>query len=127
MTRPLLTVALTALAIAAPAQGYDSFEPDPVNCRHTVHHLFHHGGGKTTDIRVTFTSQRYTTCATAHAVANSFASTAGCHDTRYCHVHSGSYSCHSRYYAHSTPIAHCKALHEASGEVFLSWHRVDRG
>jgi hypothetical protein len=41
-------------------------------------------------------------------------------------VHSGSYSCHSRYYAHGNPIAHCQALHGA-GEVFLSWHRVDRG
>jgi hypothetical protein len=125
MRRLVLTAALAALALPASAQA-DSFEPDPVNCHHTAHHVFHHGGGRTTDIRVTFTSQRYATCATAHAVANAFASTAGCHDTRYCHVHGGSYSCHSRYYAHSNPIAHCRALHGAAGEVFLSWHRVDR-
>ncbi|MDX6629685.1 MAG: hypothetical protein QOH00_1931 [Gaiellales bacterium] len=120
------TLTLGAVAIlAAPASGGFENHIDPVNCHYTTHHVFHLGNGKTTEVRVTYTSQRFTSCETARTVAHSFASTAGCHDTRYCHVAHGNYSCHSRYYANSNPIAHCKALHEQSGEVFVNWRRID--
>ncbi|MCW2990468.1 MAG: hypothetical protein JWM73_1062 [Solirubrobacterales bacterium] len=118
----LIALAIGLAAVAVPAQG-DRFLSDPESCHHTTHHRFHHANGTTTDIRVTYTSQRFTSCAGAIAVANSWASTAGCHDTRYCQVYSGSYSCHNKFYPDSR-IAHCQALHGASGEVFLSWHRV---
>jgi hypothetical protein len=119
-------LALAAAGVVALPASADRFLDDPDSCGYTTHHVFHHGNGHTTEIRVTSTSQRFTTCAIAREVAHSFASTAGCHDTRYCHVRVGSYSCHNKFYSGSHPIAHCKALNGASGEAFMTWHRIDR-
>jgi len=121
----LAVAAVGAALLASAPAGADRFEPDPTNCSYTTHHVFQHGDSRKTEIRVTYTSQRYSDCDTARAVAHSYASTAGCHDTRYCHVHGGSFSCKNTFYSHSKPIAHCQALGGGSGEVFMSWHRID--
>ena len=123
-----LTAAVAAtLALVAVPAGADPFLPDPESCHYTTHHTFHLGNGKTTEIRVTFTSQRFTTCTHATQVAQAWAATAGCHDTRYCRTLHDTFSCHNRFYSHSSPIAHCAQLHSGHGEVFMTWHRVDRG
>ena len=127
MTRIAVAAALLLAAAAAPAGAGFEHRIEPTNCSYTTHHVFHHGNGKTTEVRVTYTSQKFTSCDTARTVAHSFASTAGCHDTRYCHVAHGNYSCHNKFYSHSNPLAHCQALHGHSGDVFATWHRIDRG
>ena len=121
-------IAVTAIAVcglAAVPAGADRFLPEPTNCSYTTHHVFHHGDGRTSEIRVTYTSQRFTTCDSARTIAHAWASTAGCHDTRYCNVYHDSYSCKNTFYSNGSPIAHCTALHGAIGEVFMSWHRIN--
>jgi hypothetical protein len=41
-------------------------------------------------------------------------------------VHGHTYSCHNKFYAGSNPIAHCQGFNGATGEVFMTWHRIDR-
>src|SRR4051794_24123746 len=96
-TRLLTVLAVALSAITALPASADRFEPDPTNCGYTTSHVFHHGNGKSTEVRVTYTSARYTSCDVGKAVARSWATTAGCHDTRYCTVHGNTYSCHNAF------------------------------
>lgn len=110
-----MRVALLAallLALGAASAGADRFLPEPTSCSHPAAAGFHHS----------YVGARYIDCAAAHHVVNDWLRTTNCHQTGYCRVLGGDWSCHTKY-SYGAYHTHCTWLYSA-GEVFTSWRRV---